>query len=51
MTKTTVDVPKEVWEQFNHQVLKEYGKIRGARNKALTEAIQLWLKKKATKNA
>ncbi|MGC2570652.1 MAG: hypothetical protein WA364_04000 [Candidatus Nitrosopolaris sp.] len=47
MARFDVFVDDTVGEQFRNTVFKEYGLHRGSLRRALTEAIALWLEKKA----
>jgi hypothetical protein len=41
--RTTITVNEKVWQEFEVEVIRRYGKCR-FRKKALEEAIQLWIK-------
>jgi len=41
-----LEIPDDVEKRFRIRVLELYGAKKGALSKALTEAIELWLKSK-----
>jgi len=43
MSKTTLRIRKDVFETFQETVEEEWGKLKGAQNEALNEAVLLWL--------
>jgi len=44
MVRKTVEVPDELWREFEVYAVKKFG-YYGAIKKALEEAIRLWLEK------
>ena len=43
MSKTTLRIRKDVFGTFQETVEEEWGKLKGAQNEALNEAVLLWL--------
>jgi len=41
--KTTLQVEKELLEDFQNAVVRRFGKLKGSQSQALAEAMKLWL--------
>lgn len=46
MAKVNIVIPDDVLRELRHAVIERYGGEKGSLSKAVTEAIQLWLKQK-----
>jgi hypothetical protein len=44
MAKVNLIIPDDVLRELRHAVIEKYGGEKGSLSKAVTEAIQLWLK-------
>lgn len=44
MGRLNLDIPDELEEAFREKAMKKFGFKRGSLNKALTEAVERWVK-------
>jgi hypothetical protein len=47
MAKVNIVIPDDLLKELRHAVVERYGGEKGGLSKAVTEAIQLWLKQAA----
>jgi len=44
MAKINIVIPDDILKQLRHAVIERYGGEKGGLSRAVTEAVQLWLK-------